>query len=53
MQTKLVELDLLTPSERKWLNEYNAEVYEKVVPCLKQYGDDRALAWLERECKAV
>ena len=53
MQTKLVHLELFTPAEKKWLNEYNAEVLEKVTPVLRTFGDDRALAWLERECKAV
>ena len=53
MQTKLVELDLLAPAERQWLNDYNAEVLEKVTPILKAFGDDKAVAWLEKECKAV
>lgn len=29
-QTKLVELPLLSPGEIKWLNEYHAQVWEKV-----------------------
>ncbi|ORX33572.1 peptidase M24, structural domain-containing protein [Kockovaella imperatae] len=53
MQTKLVQHDLLAPIEKKWLNDYHAEVLEKVTPVLKSFGDDRALKWLERECKAI
>ena len=48
MQKTLVQLDLLTGQERAWLNAYHAETLEKVSPLLK--NDQRALAWLIREC---
>lgn len=51
MQTKLVQTDLLSVKEKAWLNEYNAEVLQKVGPLLDH--DPRALAWLKRECKPV
>ncbi|KAL4254344.1 putative Xaa-Pro aminopeptidase P [Abortiporus biennis] len=43
----LIEKDLMTAAEWKWLNDYHKEVYEKVSPLLK--GDERALKWLEKE----
>jgi len=43
-----VDVDLLNAEEKKWLNEYHAETWEKVSPLLK--NDERALKWLEREC---
>lgn len=51
IQTKLVDVSLLTPAERKWINEYHAEVWEKVSPSLK--NDTRALEWLKRETAAI
>lgn len=51
--TNLVDVDLLTRDERKWLNDYNAEVLQKVRPELEKTGDKEALAWLEKECKAI
>lgn len=53
IQTKLVDVQLLTALERKWLNSYHAEVLAKVRPLLAQYKDSRAIAWLERECAAI
>ena len=44
----LVDVDLLSAEEKKWLNEYHAETWEKVSPLLK--NDERATKWLEREC---
>jgi len=44
----LVDVDLLNAEEKKWLNEYHTETWEKVSPLLK--NDERALKWLEREC---
>lgn len=51
--TNLVDVELLTRDERKWLNEYNATVLKDVKPLLEETGDKEAVAWLERECKAV
>ncbi|CUA75485.1 X-Pro aminopeptidase [Rhizoctonia solani] len=53
IQTKLVEVSLLNDAERKWLNDYHAEVLDKVGPELAKVGDSRAQAWLERECTAI
>ncbi|KAG5338838.1 hypothetical protein C0989_006040 [Termitomyces sp. Mn162] len=44
---KLIDMSLLTVDERKWLDAYHAQTWEKVSPLLK--NDERALKWLERE----
>ncbi|THV07177.1 Creatinase/aminopeptidase [Dendrothele bispora CBS 962.96] len=51
IQTKLLDQKLLALDEVKWLNDYHAEVWQKVSPLLK--NDERALKWLEKECKAI
>jgi Xaa-Pro aminopeptidase len=47
MCRKLIDVGLLTPGERKWLNEYHREVWEKT----KGYFEKDAVSrkWLERE----
>jgi Xaa-Pro aminopeptidase len=49
----LIDTQLLAPVEREWINGYHAEVLEKVSPLLKEFGDERALTWLEKECRAI
>ena len=51
IQKTLVQLDLLTAQERVWLNAYHAETLEKVSPLLQ--NDQRALAWLNKECSPL
>ncbi|KAJ2913800.1 hypothetical protein MD484_g6609, partial [Candolleomyces efflorescens] len=51
IQTKLVDVSLLTEQEKSWLNEYHQETWEKVSPLLK--NDLRALGWLKRECEPI
>lgn len=51
IHTKLVDISLLTELEKKWLNDYHKEVWEKISPLLK--NDSRALEWLKRETAAV
>ncbi|OCF44256.1 xaa-Pro aminopeptidase [Kwoniella heveanensis CBS 569] len=53
IQTSLVEVSLLSPMEREWLNDYHAEVLEKIGPLLRETGDQRAVEWLERECRPI
>ncbi len=50
IQVSLVDADLLTREDKKWLNEYHDEVLAKVGPLLK--GDARAEAWLKKQCSA-
>ncbi|KAJ0982680.1 hypothetical protein J5N97_010935 [Dioscorea zingiberensis] len=43
IQSKLVELSLMTPGEINWLNEYHSQVWEKVSPLLN--GSAREWLW--------
>ncbi|CAG8728850.1 11662_t:CDS:2, partial [Acaulospora morrowiae] len=47
IQTKLIDTNLLNPTEHKWINDFNAECLKKVGPLLKP--DSPGLRWLERE----
>lgn len=48
MCRKLVDVQMLTPGEKTWLDAYHMEVLEKTAPFFKE--DQRSRAWLEREC---
>jgi Xaa-Pro aminopeptidase len=47
MCRKLIDVSLLTGDERKWLNDYHEEVFEKTKSFFEH--DDRSLKWLKRE----
>ncbi|CAI4211425.1 unnamed protein product [Parascedosporium putredinis] len=47
----LLDIALLTESEKRWLNNYNDEILGKMKELVK--GDLRALAWLERQTRPV
>ncbi|KAK2465569.1 hypothetical protein APHAL10511_002461 [Amanita phalloides] len=51
IQKKLVDVALLTAEEKKWLNDYHVEIWEKASPHLQH--DHRALDWLKRECSPL
>lgn len=53
IQTSLIDLSLLSPQERDWLNSYHVDVLAKLTPEIEAYGDARALAYLKRECASV
>ena len=46
IERRLVDVSMLSDAELKWLNDYHAEVLEKIGPRLE--GEDKA--WLERQC---
>jgi Xaa-Pro aminopeptidase len=48
---KLIEPSLLSPSEKTWINDYHAEVWEKT----KDYFNDDELTrnWLRRETTPI
>ena len=46
IERRLVDVSMLDDAELKWLNDYHAEVLEKIGPRLE--GEDKA--WLERQC---
>lgn len=47
----LMDLDLLTPGEIKWINEYHAQVAQALRPHVEK--DPVALEWLERNTKPL
>ncbi len=49
IDTRLVDVSLLTTGERDWLNAYHKRVFEKVGPLL----DDETRTWLESATKPV
>lgn len=51
MCKKLTDVSLLTLGEKKWLNDYHAEVYEKTKGFFEK--GSLALKWLERETTAI
>jgi len=46
IERRLIAKEMLSPEELAWLNDYHAQVVEKIGPRLT--GDD--LAWLEEAC---
>ncbi len=49
IERRLVAAEMLSARERKWLNDYHAEVVGKIGPQLS--ADDRA--WLEAACAPI
>ncbi len=49
IDTALIRRDLLTQSERDWLNSYHARVLKEIGPAL----DPSALTWLENACAPI
>ncbi|KAL1302286.1 hypothetical protein AAFC00_002704 [Neodothiora populina] len=52
MCKKLTDVSLLSETEKKWLNDYHKEVFEKTEGYFRG-GDEKTLKWLERECAAI
>jgi len=48
---KLIDETLLTDNEKKWLNDYHKDIYEKTHGSFEK--GSVALAWLERETKEI
>lgn len=46
---KLIDLDILTPDERDWVNAYHAEVLEKIGPLV----DGEVKDWLTAQCQPL
>lgn len=47
----LIEESLLSPTEKKWINDYHAECLEKLSPLVA--NDSVAMEWLKRETKPL
>lgn len=46
-----IDVKMLDEKEKKWLNNYHKEVFEKLSPKLNNHP--KALAWLEKRTKAI
>lgn len=51
LQKKMIQVDMLTDVELKWVNDYHAEVLEKLAPLLQD--DKPSLAWLVENTKPI
>ena len=49
IDTRLIELSMLTHAERDWLNTYHARIREEIGPAL----DAKTRAWLEKATEAI
>jgi Xaa-Pro aminopeptidase len=49
IDTRCLDMDLLQPHEVQWLNDYHAQVCERLLP----HVDGSARAWLELRTKAI
>ncbi|GAA5908488.1 hypothetical protein JCM6882_001282 [Rhodosporidiobolus microsporus] len=49
IQSTLVSPALLTPEEKTWLKAHNQTCKDKLLPLLREKGDERAVRWLERQ----
>ena len=51
MDRRLIEIKLLDEKERKWVDDYHKEVWEKISPRIEK--DGLAWKWLHRECQPL
>ena len=49
IDTQLVAVEMLSPEERQWLNDYHTRVYEALSP----YLEAEEQAWLAQQCAAI
>ena len=49
ISSKLMDLNMLDEKERKWINEYHSEVYEKLSTSL----NEEEMKWLKKQCEAI
>lgn len=47
MHKKLIDIKFLSEEEKKWVDDYHAEIWDKLSPLLA--NDIRALEWLRHE----
>jgi Xaa-Pro aminopeptidase len=45
----LIDINLITPSEREWINAYHKEVYDRISPFLNR----DVLSWFEKLCSPL
>jgi Xaa-Pro aminopeptidase len=51
IQKNLIKLDLMSPQELDWLDQYHQEVFEKVSPLLEE--GTPAMIWLKKSCSKI
>ena len=49
-EPNLMDLDMLSSKHIDWLNSYNQEIIEKVLP---KVSDDRTRAWIEARTNSI
>eukprot|EP00040_Diaphanoeca_grandis_P036975 m.238840 g.238840 ORF g.238840 m.238840 type:complete len:609 (-) comp33730_c0_seq12:94-1920(-) len=53
IQAKMINIDLLSPSEISWIDEYHTKTQAAIAPLLQQQGRTEALAWMEKHTRAL
>uniref|UniRef100_A0A1L8E2Y5 Putative xaa-pro aminopeptidase n=1 Tax=Nyssomyia neivai TaxID=330878 RepID=A0A1L8E2Y5_9DIPT len=53
IQTKMIDVSMLTDKERKHLNDYHKRVFETLGPLLKKINDDFTYQWLAKETQPI
>ncbi|XP_063818716.1 xaa-Pro aminopeptidase 1 [Pseudophryne corroboree] len=53
IQTKMINVDLLTEKEVHWVNDYHKKCRDVIGPELKKQGRDEALQWLNKETQPI
>ncbi|KAI8444734.1 cytoplasm protein [Phakopsora pachyrhizi] len=53
IQVKLIDRNLLSAEQIKWINDYHRVVYEKLSSLLIKHEDKVGLDYLKRECKSI
>ncbi len=51
--TKLINVNLLTETERVYLNSYHQRVYNTLSPFLEKLKDNFTLEWLKKETQPI
>lgn len=51
IQTRMMDMDLLSKKEVEWINRYHAECIEKVAPFLEE--GSLGMRWLQREAQPI
>jgi Xaa-Pro aminopeptidase len=51
LERRLIDMSLLSEKEKQWVNNYHAEVWEKISPRVQK--DGLAWNWLQRKCVPI
>lgn len=51
IQTKLIDMSLMTEKDIDWVNQYHAKIWDQLSSLLSK--DQPALAWLHRETQPI